>query len=456
MATEELKKEVQTTDQELQTRQKIENPSSVLQESLGGLEKYGGFQLLKGMLKGVENMDSNRKAVKNIFLKDSAYAASRKKLKKELELWIDTLEKGGADSEEIIDTCKNNCQKAEQNLSTNLLNVHDAIKQLEITYRTLDSFFSNAGQGKIDCLSLMNVNKEQLKDLNSDDTKAVQKELNDKYDRLFLKDNYSLLVAPGYLGDATNIREWAKTAYNYKVIMVTDFMDVPEFDMLMEALDNANLQDQDGYLGNIIMTCNYILGRKKSEEANEEDDMYIPGSGALAGRMANTEEIVIAQGASGKKFGTLSNVKGSRIDLHTAEIKALINKGVIPMVEEEGRTMAFSDRTLYNGGTIGLQEYPIVRVFDWIGKVFQRFFNEQYGKNWDSKVKNNLEQNVKDFLNDYSGSGKLIKGYSLDKLDQDPKTKDIHVEVKLEPIFAAQNFLIKFKGKEGGWELEVE
>ena len=371
MATDEMKKETQATGPELQERQKIENPSGLLQESLSKLDKFGGFQMLKGLLKGVENMDPRRKAVKNIFLSDSTYADARQKLKNELELWVSILDQGAADPMETIESCKAKRDKAEENVKNNLFTIHDEIKKMEVAYRALDSFFANAGQGKIDCVTLMNVNKEELGSHDSEDTKAIREELEQYYDRLNLKNNYSLLVIPGYLGDSSTIRMWADTAFRNKVIMVTDFKDSMNFSMLKDELDDASLQGQDAHLANVIMTCNYILGRKKSELADEDDDVYIPGSGALAGRMTNTEEIVIAQGAAGKKYGTLSNVKGARLDLRKSEIAALIDQGVIPMVEEDGRTMAFSNRSLYNGGTIGLQEYPIVRVFDWIGKVLK-------------------------------------------------------------------------------------
>ena len=449
MAAEELKKEALGEGLELKEREKIENPAGLLQDSLGGLDKFGGFQLLKGLVKGIENMDPRRKAVKNIFLSDSAYADTRKKLKNELALWISILEGDGSDPMDIIEDCKAKCDKAEQNLKNNLFVIHDEIKKLEVTYRSLDSFFANAGQGKIDCITLMNVNKEELGDHDSDDTKAMRDELERYYDRLNLKNNYSLLVVPGYLGDANAIRMWSDTAYRNKVIMLTDFDDSEDFSDLKTRLESASIQGQDAHLANVVMTCNYLLGRKKSEMAGEDEDVYIPGSAALAGRMTNTDEIVIAQGAAGKKYGTLSNVKGAHLDLRKSEIAALIDLGVVPMVEEDGRTMAFSNRSLYNGATIGLQEYPIVRTFDWIGKVFQNFFNDEAFTNWNSQVKGELQQAIHDFLSDYKGPGKLIENYNLKKLEQDPKTKDIKIEVELKPFFAAKNFFIELTGHNG-------
>ena len=447
MAVEEQNLASSSAGMELQERQTVANPAELLQKSLSGLDKFGGFQLLKGLIKGVENMDPRRKAIKNVFLNDSAYEDARNRLKNELSLWVEILESGGKDPMEIVDSCKEECQKAERNLSENLFCIHDEIRNLETTYRSLDAFFANAGQGKVDCITLMNVNREELGDHDSEDTQAVRDELERYFDRLNLKNNYSMLVVPGYLGDAETVRMWAQTAYRNKVIMLTDFKDSMNFEMLKEELDDASLQGTDPYLGNIVMTANYILGRKKSELAGEDEDLYIPASGALAGRMSNTEETVIAQAAAGKRYGTLDNVKGARMDLRKSEIAALIDLGVIPMVEEDGRTMAFSNHTLYNGASKGLQEYSIVRVFDWIGKVFENYCNDHAMEIWTPSIKSEITQDIHSFLSDYKGPGGIIEKYTNLKVDQDPKTKDISINVEITPYFAAQNFFIELTGR---------
>lgn len=448
--------------QELQAQESRRGASAAesLQAGVKGLDKFGGFQLLKGLVKGLENMDPRRRAVKNIFLSDSTYEEARKSLKNELQMWVEILERGESDPMQIIDMCTRQCEQASRNLSDNLFNIHEEVRALEVAYRSLDSFFANAGQSKVDCLSLMNVDKEELAGHDSEDTVTVRDELEKYYDKLSLKRNYSLLVMPGYMGDSDTVRMWAQTAYRNKVLLVTDFKDSLNFGMLKDELDDAELQGQDVQLANVVMTCNYILGRKKSELANEDDDMYIPASAALAGRMTNTEDVVIAQGIAGKKYGTLSNVKGARMELRKSEIASIIDQGVVPIVEEDGRVMAFSNRSLYNGATLGLQEYPIVRVFDWMGKVFQNFFNDEAFVNWNSQVKAELQQALHDFLSDYKGPGRLIENYSLKGINQDPKTKDISVQVELKPFFAAKNFLIELTGHNGtagvDWEQNVQ
>jgi len=461
MATEEQKVDNIANDAlKLKEKEASGSPAELLRDSLGGLDRFGGFQLLKGLIKGVENMDPRRKAVKNIFLTDATYGEARRKLKNELSMWVDVLEHAGSDRLAIIESCRTGREAAERNLGENLFSIHEEIKNLEVAYRALDSFFANAGQGEVKCITLMNVNKAELATHDSEDTLAVRDELERYYDRLSLKNNYSLLVLPGYLGDSSTVRMWAQTAFRNKVLCVTDFKDSLNFGMLKEELDNANLQGQDAYMANVIMTCNYLLGRKKSELAGEDDDVYLPGSAALAGRMADTESIVIAQGAAGQKYGKLNNAKGVRMDLRKSAICSLVDAGMVPMVEEDGRTMAFSNCSLYNGATLGLQEYPIVRVFDWIGKVFQNFFNDEAFVNWNSQVKAELQQAVHDFLSEYKGPGKLIENYNLKGINQDPKTKDISIQVELQPFFAARNFLIELSGHKGNagvdWEQSVK
>lgn len=114
MAVEEQNLASSSAGMELQERQTVANPAELLQKSLSGLDKFGGFQLLKGLIKGVENMDPRRKAIKNVFLNDSAYEDARNRLKNELSLWVEILESGGKDPMEIVDSCKEECQKRKE------------------------------------------------------------------------------------------------------------------------------------------------------------------------------------------------------------------------------------------------------------------------------------------------------------------------------------------------------
>ena len=436
----------------LEEIKKIDNPAERLKESLEGLEDYGDFDLLETMADGLENMNPESRAAKRIFLQDSEFAEQRKLLKSDLLMWLNILDSDATTASEAVEKCQEAAKAAEKNLLKNLGNVHGQTRQLETAYRSLGQFFINSGQTKLNCLNIINIDKEKLGDVETEKApyNIVKEELKNSFDRLSLKDNYSLLVSPGYLGSKQIVNKWGKMAYENKVMLVTDYADSPTLNLLNKGLDKANLSDTDAYLANVIMACNYILGRKKSDESNEdEEDLFLPPSAAIAGRMSNTDETPISQGIAGKKYGTIDMAKGTRLDLLKSELTALIDKGVVPMTFEENRVMAFSNRSLYNGATVGLQEYPIVRVFDWIGKVFSNFFNDEAFKNWIGKLAQELREQVIDFLEDYKGPGKLIEGYSNPKIVRNEKTKDIEIEIELKPFFAAKNFYIKLTGHNG-------
>ena len=403
------------------------------------------YLLLKGIIKYVEFMDPSRAAAKNIFLSDSFYADTRQKLTNDLKLWASILE-GRPDLAKMVEACRASRNEAELNLQSNLFQIHEDTRALEVTYRTLESFFANAGQESEQCLFLMSVNIDDMRSSDSDGSIAIQKELKRHYDTLSLRNSYSLFVVPGYLGDAPTIREWAKLARRNKVLMVTDFKDCTSFKILEDELEETNLQSSDLYLSNAVVTCNYLLGRKKSELANEDDDVYIPGSAALAGRMANTKEIVIAQGVVGKDFGLLDEVQGTRLKLLKSEIAALIDQGVVPMVENEGRTYALSNRTLYHGSAFSLQEYPIVRVLDWVNKVLMNYIHEIANENWDQyNSPPKLEKRIREFLDHYRGYQLLFASYKLGDPKQDPKSKIVTVDISITPFFATKNLIIKLE-----------
>jgi hypothetical protein len=428
--------------------EKISDPSGMLDEGIGNLKKFGGYDLLEGAVDGLENMNPQRRASKSIFLSESEFKESREKLTKSLFLWISLLSQEGKVTD-LVDACRSEIENVDSSLKKNLKNTLKKTHNLEKSYRTVAFFFANADTSEIEYLSILNADKNQLQDSTSNFFRVISDELTKFYDRLNLKNNYSLLVIPGYLGSKQAVDMWGKIAHKNKVLLVTDYKDRPDFKMLKESLEKESLSGADSHLANVLMTCNWLVGRKNYAEVGEEEELFVPSAGALAGKLYNTEGIIISQGAAGKKYGTLSEVKGTRLDLLKSEIASLIDLSMIPMVFEDNRVMAFSNRSLFNGNPIGLQEYSIVRVFDWIGKVFMNFFNDVAFQNWNSTLKRDLKEEITKFLDDYRGPGKLIEDYKYGDINQDEKTKDITIEIDIKPFFAARNFHIKLTGHEG-------
>ena len=418
-----------------------------LEQSTQALLKVGGFDLLETTIDGASNLNPEKKARKKIFLSEDSKKADRQQLKKRLALWHKLL----SDSDSVADTVEKGQQRVEateQQLTNNLRNAVEATHELEQAYRSVALFFKNTDLDEVKNISVLNADKDQLQDLdNTTFIDAVSEELEQNYDRLDLRDNYSLLVVPGYLGSNKVIDKWAKIAHKNKVMMVTDFehYDTPED--VIELFEEANLTGGDAYKSNVIMTANWLVGRGKLEEIGEEEDLFVPPSSALAGRIYAT---LASQVTAGRKHGTLNEVDGVKFPLRKSEISNLEKIGLVPMVNEYGRVMAFSAKTLFNGDNIGLQTYSVVRVFDYVTKVLIDFLNRRAFENWDHNMRMDIQGQIVRFLDSIAGPGKLIEKFSVKKFERDPDQKDrINLDIHMVPYFPAKTFLVSLDGTKG-------
>lgn len=418
------------------------------------LAKFGGFNVLESSVDGIQNMNPERKARRNIFLSDPERAAERKELEKRLEMWVDML-KGNKSISEMVELCQKKSAAVSGLLSQNQLKAVEEVRQLEKSYRTVMLFYKNTDSDKIKNISIVNASMSQLTDLdNSFFIDAIANELRANYDRLDLRTNYSLLVIPGYLGSNKVVEKWAKIAHDNKVMIYTDFADLEKPDDVIEMFFDSNLSGGDVYKSNVCMTCNYLVGRGRYAELGETEDLLIPPSAALAGSVYKT---VMAQVTAGKKYGSMSEVDGVAFNLKKSEISEIEKIGLIPMVKEYGKVMAFSAKTLFNGDNLGLQTYSVVRVFDWVTKVLMDFLNRRAFENWNSKAERDLRGQISKFLDSIQGPGRLIEKFKILRFERDPKQKDrIFLDIHLTPYFPAKSFVIKLEGTKGDDENDWE
>lgn len=438
------------------SKENKEIESRSLDQQLESFIQFGGFDLLEGSIDGVQNLNPERKARKNIFLTESSKKAERETLKKTLQLWVDSLNSSD-NLIDLVNDCSAKSEETEKSLKKNLTIVVNESKELEQNYRSISLFYKNTEESKIKNISIMNAELDQLKDLdNSRFIDNIEEELVNGFDRLDLRQNYSLLVIPGYLGSNKVIEKWAKIAYDNKVMLITDFQHLDEPDDVMEMFEASNLTGGDSYRSNVMMACNWLVGRGKHDEIDEEEDLYLPPSAALAGKVYNT---LMSQVTAGKKHGGINEVDGVKFDLKKSEIANLENMGLIPMVNEYGKVMAFSAKTLFNGDNLGLQTYSVVRVFDYVTKVLMDFLNRRAFENFNSVTKKEILGQIVKFLDSVSGPGKLIEDFDIKRFEQDPNQKDrIFVDIRLKPYFPAKNFLIRMDGQKGDdgndWDTE--
>jgi hypothetical protein len=442
----EVEKQDKQQEKPVQEKSKVKIESVPLKNAVEALMDYGGFDLIKENIDGAGSMDPSAKARKSIFLTEAGKKEEREKLKNSMALWIDLL----TTHENIADTIASAQEKAEtagKVLNENLKKAVKETRDLETAYRSIALFYKNTEKDKIRNITIFNVDPDKLKDM--ENTLVIDKiteELKLNYDRLDLRDNYSLLVIPGYLGSSPAVEKWSKIAYKHKVLLVTDFQHLDDPEGVIEEFDTAGLTGGEIHKSNVILTCNWLLGREKYPELDEEDHLYVPPSTALAGKIYST---LIAQPVAGKMHGGLNEVNGVKFKLKRSEITELEKRGLIPMVFEWGKVMGMSAKTLYNGNDIGLQTYSVVRVFDYIGKVIIDFLNRQAFVNWSSKVEMDIKNELGRFLGSIKGWDKIIESFQIVDLRQDKETKIIHLDIHITPFFPAKSFLLRLGGTKG-------
>jgi hypothetical protein len=413
------------------------------------LAKYGGFNALAAFMPDAADMNPSSRASKMMFLTENQFKSKRERLAKDINTWLEILNEDKSSASEYVALCGEKKNKYQDLLKDNLQITARKIQKLETAYRSLDAFFKNSGMEKIPNIRLMNVEKyndngetDELANSDAESFKEIRSMLYNAFGRLSLKDNYSLVALPGHVFKDKQIRDmWAKVAYEYKVMVVTDSADCRDYDVLHEQTEEY--KDADKELQNVIVTANWLVGRPTESIAGETNPLYIPPASALAGKLYNPS-LAMAQGAAGEKFGTLNEIKGVHIDMMKEEITGLWDNQVVPMVFSEGRVMAYNNSNLYTGSNTPMREYPIVRVFDWVKKNLMHYVHKIALENWDPfNSPDQLKKTIQDFLNDYKGHGKLFKDYTIGEPFQDPKTKEVKIDIDIIPYFAAKNFTIK-------------
>ncbi|MBF0576905.1 DUF5458 family protein [Dysgonomonas sp. GY617] len=429
-----------------------------LDQAINTLAKFGGFNFLESAVDGIAAMSPERKARKKAFLVEDGHAAQRADLRNNINLWLDILG-SSATTSEMLDKSQEKSTAVSQLLAENQLAAVEAVKDLEKSYRNVMLFYKNTESDKLTNVTIVNASAEQTSDLdNSRFIDYVANELKQNYDKLDLRNNYSLMVIPGYLGSAKVIDKWSKIAYENKVQLYTDFMDLDKPDDVVDMFFNAGLASGEAYKANTCLACNWLIGRGKYSELGEEDDLHVSPAAALAGKIYGT---LMSQITAGKKHGGINEVDSVVFPLKKSEISQLDKMGLIPMVNEYGKVMAFSGKTLFNGDNLGLQTYSVVRVFDYIMKVLFDFLNRRAFENWSGKTERDLRSQIIKFLDGVQGPDRLIEKFKIVRFERDPNQKDrIYLDLHITPYFPAKSFVIKMDGTKGeeenAWNTEVE
>ncbi|HET55609.1 MAG TPA: hypothetical protein ENN33_10390 [Ignavibacteria bacterium] len=426
----------------------IENPDEALRTSVEELEDHGGFEIFCILDDNFENLDPGNMAVKDVYLSEVEWKSDREKLLGNVKTLIDIFSMEGSISD-IVEGCELKVALYEELFNTNLGKALERTKELEQAYWNVGMFFKNTNSESLEYFLLMNVDRKALSDLN--DRKffpAIEKELKQGYHKFDLTGNYSNLVLPIWLGSKQVVDKWGEMVHKYKATLITDYRD---FDLksAKNFIEKDSLASGAAHLQHVVMTYNQIVSRPKAKNAGEKKDMHISAAAAVAGLMYDTESAPISQPRAGTKYGRIKEASAIDQELLDFETAAIDEKSLVPLIYSKNSVFSWGNRTLFNGNNVGLQDYAIVKTFDWIGKVLMNFVTNECFLKFTTDLKKELRENIINFLNDYMGSDRLIKQYDLKGISQDPKSKDIIIDLEITPFFAAKNFHIKLTGHEG-------
>lgn len=166
MAETQMQAQTESQDLAYKSPEAGAAPSLNLNDALNKMAKLGGFDFLESAIDGVQGLNPERKARKQIFLTDAAKKKERADLKKKLELWLGLLQ-SSSDIAQMAETCQTRSEDAASTLKKNLKKATEASRELEISYRSLNLFYKNTESDKLKNITVVNAGAEQIKDLDN-------------------------------------------------------------------------------------------------------------------------------------------------------------------------------------------------------------------------------------------------------------------------------------------------
>lgn len=435
-----------------------------LQSHIEKLAAFGGFDVVKTSIRsyagksgekrvGVEKLNPKNQAYRNIFLTDKLYTAARPELKKRLEMLINVI-KEADNAESLLEQVGEKSEKIAELTNKNVQTALNAANGMETSYRTAAAFFTNAEPGKgapVENLSFVNASLEQLQDTEVGTfLQAIGDEFEQNYNNLDLRNNYSLLVVPGFLGDKQTINAYAEAGFRRKVMLVTDYRNVDSYESLMALFKDEDIAGTDLFNAYSVMACNWLVGRGAYEQFGETEDLYIPPSAALAGKIYSNP---MQQTSAGKRDGLLKEVKGVRFPLMQNEVGDVGELGLVPMLDSWGQVQIFNDKSLFVGDMPGLQAYSVLRTFDYVKKAMKHFLGQYTFRNISSDMEKDIRKQILKFLEKNKGPNKLLEDFNIKAIKR-VGTDKIVVDIHITPYFAVRLFEINLTGMEGQIEEE--
>ncbi len=423
-------------------------------------DTFGDFSKLKSLLpsfktadgdlvRGVEWLDPKKDFQRKEFLTKKDFGKQRKLLAQRLQVWVDSL--GESDSpDDIRKSINEKSAKLESNLEKNMKKVHRASRDLETTYRAIGKFFANAQQEPDEKINawFANASAEELTDPDDRDKfEELSKAVADLFREWDITESFACCVVPGYLGSVENIDTFARQmGLPNKVQVLTDLPNFEQFEEVMDMLEDpsyANLAGIDSYKQYVSVFANYLQARQSNEY--EDDDMWIPPSAAVAGKMYQGDLTVgMQQPMAGFKYGKVNEAKYLRFKANQPDASKINEKGVNPLVDFKGTPVAMGSSTLFSKETFN--NYSIRRTYDYVYKTMRNYLNKQTFTVIDQKFIDTMRRDIDKFMKAITGQDNILQDFKVEIFADDEmrKRQEVDVKVSLNPKYPAKAFNIEF------------
>ncbi len=392
---------------------------------------------------------------RNMFLEETAFKEKRKELKSLVADLVDLVE-SSTDAGEVQAKTTEKINQVAKLRKKNLAIIIDKTRPLEKSYRELDMFYKNAGPSNLKNVTILNVDRELVKD--SDDesiTNKVKEILADPHLRIDQDKVYSLMVIPDFLGEKL-IQTYATIADDNKVLFLTDYKDLPSVESMVKyrnSPDGEKIGGPQKYWSHAVVFGNWIRMREKYPDLPEKDGVYGSVAMAIAGKLYATK---ISQPAAGVQFGEVKNSSGIRFRPNQLEVGILSKVGINPMADFYQQDSPWEATSLFNGANLELKHYAVVRTIDWIDKSLKHFLGKYTFELLDRDKANVVHKRLVKFLDDLAENKVIEKGQVTNFARNRDQPDRFDIDFKITPLWATRTFVYKIGVSKDSTESSID
>jgi hypothetical protein len=443
--------EAQGAGLESQEKQAGAATSIPAEEAFDRLEKFDGFEELLGPLAdNLVKFSPEAKGKKKRFLQDEDLVEERGDLKERLDAYLGFLKDGKVSEHKTLKTlAQHKLDQNEELVNENMDKIVGASRDVERTFRELETFFRNAAPQQAKNIRLFNVNSETLLDADSNAVyKVVEDTILSESKSVDQRKAFSMLVMPELWKSKRPkdlIERYAKLCGDAKMSLLTDFADTDSVEEAIEERESkkwAGVNGSESFHSKVIMFANHITLRGKHDGMKTDEDLRGSVAMAVAGKMYAEK---ISQPIMGEMHGSLSG----------SQVSDLSEMGLNSTMNAYDKDMVYDSCTAFDGAEYALKRYPVVRTFDYVNRVLRHYLGKVTGQTLDRPKANFVRETVQDFLNQLVEQ-KLITSGKVTQFEWNSKVPDrIDVQIDIQPLWAVRTFVYALKAKDRSAESEL-